>query len=133
MAGLALLDSAVLQSVADNAADNVLDAQKGEDIPNTPEASGSLWTSYLLPGSLEIGYGLTYIGKYKTEANALTTTVPDATIQNALIGYHATRGLNLRVNINNLADERWWSSVRPQGWAHPGEGRSFVLTANYEF
>ena len=132
-AGFAWLDSEVLQSVADNAAVNVIDAQKGEEIPNTPEASGSLWTSYVLPGGLELGYGLTYIGEYKTEANALTTTVPDATIQNALLGYPLGRGLDLRLNINNLADKQYWSSVRPQGWAHPGEGRSMVLTANYEF
>jgi len=133
-AGFAWLDSEVRQSITDGQlAANVLDAQAGEDIPNTPEASGSLWTSYVLPAGFEIGYGLTYIGEYKTEANALTTTVPDATIQNALIGYRASRNLDLRLNLNNLADEQWWSSVRAQGWAHPGEGRSFVLTANYEF
>ena len=133
-AGFAWLDSEVRQSISDGQhAANELDAQAGEDIPNTPETSGSLWTSYALPAGFEVGYGLTYIGEYKTEANALTTTVPDATIQNALIGYRASRNLDLRVNINNVTDEQWWSSVRAHGWAHPGEGRSFVLTANYEF
>ena len=131
--GFAWLDSEILNSIANNSAANVLDAQAGEDIPNTPETSGSLWTSYVLPAGFEVGYGLTYIGEYKTEANALTTTVPDATIHNALIGYRASRNLDLRMNINNVTDEQWWSSVRAQGWAHPGEGRSFVLTANYEF
>lgn len=133
-AGLAVLDSEVLQGISDEErADNVIDAQKGEDIPNTPEVSGSLWTGYLLPYGFEVGYGLTYTGKYETEADALTTKVPSATVQNALIGYRAGHGLNLRLNINNLADEKYWSSVRPHGWAHPGEGRSLVLTAHYEF
>ena len=92
-----------------------------------------MWTSYLLPGGVELGYGVTYVGEYKTEANALTTTVPGATLQNALLGYQLRRGLNLRFNFNNLADEKTWSSVRPHGWAYPGEGRSMVLTAHYDF
>lgn len=134
MFGFAFLDSEVGQSISDAAlADNEVDAQAGQDIPNTPETSGSLWTSYVLPGGFEVGYGLTYIGEYRTEANAVGTTVPDATIHNALIGYRAGRGLNLRVNVNNLTDEEWFSSVRPQGWAYPGEGRSLVMTVNYEF
>lgn len=132
-AGAAFLDSEVLQSIGDNAPTNVVDAQKGEDIPNTPEVSGNLWMSYVTPFRLEIGYGVNYIGEYKTEASANTTTVPDAWIQNALLGYQLNHSLLLRLNVNNVANEKWWSSVRPQGWAHPGEGRSLVLTANYEF
>lgn len=133
MAGFALLDSEVKQGVGDDAPVNVVDAQKGQDVPNTPEKSGSLWTSYVTPFKVEVGYGVTYIGDYETEATPDTTTVPEAWIQNALIAYQATRSLNLRLNINNVADEKWWSSVRPQGWGHPGEGRSMVLTANFEF
>lgn len=133
-AGFALLRSEVLQSVASaQAAANVVDAQKGNDIPSTPEQSGSLWTSYKLPAGFEVGYGLTYTGEYKTEGTDVTTTVPSSTVQNALIGWTATRELDLRLNINNLANEQYWSAVRPHGWAHPGEGRSFVLTANYSF
>ncbi|MGH8516327.1 MAG: TonB-dependent receptor, partial [Panacagrimonas sp.] len=93
MAGFALLDSEVKQSVGDDAPSNVIDAQKGQDVPNTPEKSGSLWTSYLLPFKVEVGYGVTYIGKYETEATPNTTTVPEAWIQNALIGYQVSRGL----------------------------------------
>lgn len=133
MAGFALLDSEVRQGVGDDAPDNVVDAQKGQDVPNTPEKSGSLWTSYVTPFKVEVGYGVTYLGEYETEAAPNTTTVPEAWIQNALIGYRLGHGLDLRLNINNLANEKWWSSVRPHGWAHPGEGRSMVLTANYEF
>lgn len=133
-AGFSALDSEVRQSISDaDRADNEVDAQDGQDIPNTPETSGSIWTSYAVPRGFEIGYGISYTGEYKTEANALTTSVPDATVQNALVGYQIGHGLNLRLNINNLADAKTYSSVRPQGWGHPGEGRSMVLTANYEF
>ncbi len=133
-AGFALLDSEVLQSISDaQAGANVIDAQAGNEIPNTPKQSGSLWTSYRLPAGFEVGYGLSYTGEYKTEAADITTTVPSATIQNALIGWRAARGLNLQLNLNNLTNEQYWSSVRPQGWAHPGEGRSTVMTVHYEF
>ena len=132
-ANYAFLDSEILSSQANNTAPNVADAQAGNDIPATPDNSGSLWTTYAFPFGLELGYGARYVGEYKTDGTDTATTVPDYWVQNALVGYRVDRNLNLRLNINNLTDELYWTSVRPQGWGYPGEGRTFVLTASYNF
>ncbi|MDP2226863.1 MAG: TonB-dependent receptor, partial [Moraxellaceae bacterium] len=127
-AAYAFLDSEVLQGAAAGAP---VDSQKGQDIAGTPRHSGNVWTTYLLPKGIELGYGIRYVGEYYTEAAAVTTTVPDYTLHNAMIGYAVTRDLSLRLNLNNLTDEVYWSAVRPHGWGNPGEGRSAVLSLNY--
>ena len=132
-ASYAYLDSEILQGAADGAA---TDTQKGQKLIGTPEQSGSLWTTYALPRGLEVGYGLRYVGEYHADFATATnpsTTVPDYFVHNALVGYRVDRNLHLRLNLNNLTDELYWTGVRPQGWGYPGEGRSYVLTASYDF
>lgn len=130
-AGYAFLDSEVEQSVANGA----IDAQKGYEVPGTPEHSGNIWTTYLLPGGFELGYGIRYTGSYKTESkpDSETAVIPSSTVHGAMVGYTVNKKLSLRVNVNNLTDETAWNAVRANGngWGHPGEGRSAVLTVNY--
>jgi catecholate siderophore receptor len=132
-ASYAYLDSEMLQGAADGAA---TDTQKGQKLIGTPEQSGSLWTTYAFPRGLEVGYGLRYVGEYNADfatATVPSTEVPDYFVHNALIGYQVDRNLHLRLNLNNLTDELYWTGVRPHGWGYPGEGRSYVLTASYDF
>lgn len=126
-AGYSFMDSAVLQGASDEALE---DTQKDYEVPNTPRHTGNVWTTYLLPGGIELGYGLRHIGSYKTEAASITATVPRSTVHNAMIGYRVTRNVFARLNVNNLTDETYWTSVRSHGWGHPGEGRSAVLSVD---
>lgn len=126
-AGYAFMDSEVLQGAANGA---LIDSQKGYEVPNTPRHTGNVWTTYLLPRGIELGYGLRHTGSYKTEAAAVTATVPRNTVHNAMVGYRVSRHVFARLNINNLTDETYWTSVRSQGWGHPGEGRSAVLSVD---
>lgn len=133
-AGYAYLDSEILSSIDKDAPGP--DLQKGQEIIGTPEQSGSLWTTYAIPRGFEFGYGLRYVGEYNAnfaDATNPSTVVPDYVVHNALIGYQVNRDLHLRLNANNLTDKTYWSSVRPQGWGYPGEGRSFVMTVSYNF
>ncbi len=130
-AAYAFLDSEVQQSKANG----VADLEKGYEVPGIPEHSGNVWTTYLLPGGFELGYGIRYVGNYKTESlpSTKTAVIPSSTQHNAMIGYQVNKDLSLRLNLNNLSDETVWNSVRSNGngWGHPGEGRSAVLTLNY--
>lgn len=36
-------------------------------------------------------------------------------------------------NINNLFDKAYYQRIRNNGWATPGEARSFIVSANYNF
>ena len=76
------LDGEVLQSVSDFCLANpgaagcdnsaaVPDPQAGDRLIQTPQHSGSLFTTYRLPFGLEIGYGLTYQGGFATHQRNL--------------------------------------------------------------
>jgi catecholate siderophore receptor len=152
------LDSKVLQSVSDyclanpgatgcgNSAAN-RDPQRGSRLVQTPEHSGSLFTSYRLPFGLEIGYGLTYQGSFTTYVpvltNGVTLRTDDYLIHRAFLSYSFGRGLTAQLNIQNLTDEKYLTNVRNNinatsgvitgGWAMPGDRRQAVFSLFYSF
>lgn len=137
-ASYAYLDSEILQGISDfERAQNIADAQKGHEISATPEHSASIWTTYLLPFGLELGYGIQYVGESyisnSRQADGSDPKIPDYTLHNALVGYRFNKHLNVRLNLNNLSDEKYWTRVRGTGWGDPGAGRSAVLSADYQF
>jgi len=113
----------------------ISDVQAGNTITNNPKWSGSLYTSYHLPFGLEVGYGLTYQGSwYLTNATgAPMYKAPSYLTQRVSLGYKLDNGLSAQVNVQNLTNKKYFTSVRNNGWAVPGEGRSAVLTLGYEF
>lgn len=124
---------------------SVLDPQKGQELTNTPRHSGSLFTTYNFPFGLQIGYGLTYQGSFSLTNRALasplvansTAIVPlfksDAyTTHRAFLSYSFTDNLTAQLNVQNFTNKKYYTSIRNNGWANPGEGRSWVLTLGYK-
>ena len=152
------LDGKVLQSVSDfcltspgaagcaNSA-AIPDPQAGDRLLQTPRHSGSLFTSYRLPFGLELGYGLTYQGSFAThQRNLLQRTqyfADDYLVHRLFVAYTFGAGLTAQLNVQNLTDERYFTSIRNNvnatsgaitgGWAMPGEARSAVLSLFYSF
>jgi catecholate siderophore receptor len=111
----------------------------GNPLTNTPEHSGSLWTTYAL-GDWTIGYGATYQGGYVTQNNSLAFPLlyetDDYWVHRAMVAWQLDDRLALQLNLENLADEEYYERIRnnaTNGWATPGAGRSAVLTATYRF
>jgi len=158
------LDGEVLQSVSDlclsqpgvnNAngrcagvnSPEIPDPQAGDRLIQTPQHSGSLFTTYRLPFGLEIGYGLTYQGSFAThQRNLLQRTQyfsDDYLIHRAFLSYAFDNGLTAQLNIQNFTNERYFTGIRNNlnattgaitgGWASPGEDRSAVLSLFYSF
>ncbi|MBB4619014.1 TonB-dependent receptor [Sphingomonas abaci] len=152
------LDSEVLQSVSDRClatpglsgcGNSVADPdpQRGAMIPQTPRHSGSLFTTYTLPFGLELGYGLTYQGKFTTFApvlpNASQPMVDDYLIHRAYLAYSFGGGLTAQLNVQNFTDAKYFTTVRSNvnattgavtgGWAMPGDRRQAVLSLFYSF
>lgn len=50
-----------------------------------------------------------------------------------MVSWQVNRQFGLQFNVNNLADKEYYTRVRNNGWATPGDGRSYTLTANYSF
>jgi catecholate siderophore receptor len=148
------LDTKVKQSISDYCRDNLgttgpgpggttvtcptLDAQAGNPLTNVPKHSGSLFTTYTLPFGLQIGYGLTYQGSfYLNNARTTPTTVlfktDDYLTHRAFVSYPVTPRLTAQLNVQNFTNEKYYTSIRNNGWAVPGEDRSAVFSLFYSF
>jgi catecholate siderophore receptor len=110
------------------------DLQAGNPLTNTPEHSGSLFTTYTLPFGLQVGYGFTYQGSF------LLTNTTDPFIESDdwmthrfYLAYTMDNGLAAQLNVQNAFQERYYTGIRNNGWATPGEGRSAVLTLSYSY
>lgn len=139
------LDSELEQSVSATLLDGgAVDFLAGDPLPNTPENSFSVWTTYELDqiarGFL-IGYGVTYQGEY-TFTRVTTPSVqplyytPDYFVHRAMVAYPITDRAVLQLNVSNLLDEEYYERVRNNagnGWATPGAARQATLSLTYEF
>jgi catecholate siderophore receptor len=148
------LDSKILQSISDNCRRHpgvdgcpAFDPQKGNDLIQTPKHSGSLWTTYLFPFGLQLGYGFTYQGSFATyQSNVFNLTQlktrPYMT-HRAMVSYAFDNGLSVQLNVQNLFNKHYVVNVRSNisatngdftgGWALPGEGRSARVSVYYSF
>lgn len=110
------------------------DLQAGNPLTNTPKHSGSLFTTYTLPFGLQIGYGLTYQGSFVLNNNTGSIVhTRDWLMHRAFASYPVTDRLTAQLNVQNLTDKRYFTGIRNNGWATPGEGRSAVLSLYYSF
>lgn len=138
-ANYAFLDSEVLQGASNRQSQLGQDYTRGDRLLNVPEHSFSLWTTYDLSPKWQIGYGATYQGKiWLTQHNAANPNGPLTTYgsywtHRAMVAYKINRQAQLQLNVNNLTDEEYFTRIRNNGWATPGDGRQVVLSANFSF
>jgi len=111
------------------------DPLRGATLANTPEHAGSIFTTYTLPFGLTLGYGATYQGKFAFAASNTPGVVYSTPywVHNAFLSYQVTPTLSLQANVKNIFDKVYYTRIRNNGWATPGEARAGVLTVNYRF
>lgn len=137
------LDSKVLQGASDFVSGEGDDFTRGDPLLNTPKHAASLWSTYDLPGGLQLGYGLTWQGQVHTQQHNGTTLPPGTAlptaggyvVHRAMASYQVSRSVSVQANINNIFDKQYLSRLRTQrlAWATPGEARSIVVSANLRF
>jgi catecholate siderophore receptor len=124
--GYTYMDSEVLESKRP--------LEVGNEIANTPEHTFSLWTTYDLPKGFTIGAGTQYVdSRFNNQVSRGTRQeAPSYTLIDAMVSYEVNENLTLRLNGYNLADKDYIDRL---GGGHfvPGQGRSFVLSANMTF
>lgn len=115
----------------------------GDRLAFTPNFSATLWTSYKLPFGLTIGAGVQHVGSsylgrpddaLRVIPNGIFGKLPAYTVVNALLSYAVTDNIDLRLNIDNVANENYalttnWNGTR----ASLGAPRSFLLSAGFRF
>ncbi|MEO7415018.1 MAG: TonB-dependent siderophore receptor [Opitutaceae bacterium] len=107
----------------------------GAELNWTPSYSGNLWTTYRLPFRLTLGGGLQYTGESKVAlSNTNAAALPAHTVFNAMASYEITPRLNLRLNVNNVADKLYARSLNNNSnRTYLGEPRSFLASLEFKF
>ncbi|MCX6849561.1 MAG: TonB-dependent receptor, partial [Verrucomicrobia bacterium] len=124
-AGYAVMESETKASTAAGAI--------GQSLSNAPPQTFNLWTTYTLLEKTQFGFGAQYMGpRTSNDSSASARTAPSNWTLDAMVSYKFTDKISLRLNIYNLADERFVGSVGG-GQFVPGAGRSAALTASIKF
>ncbi len=115
----------------------------GDRLAFTPNFSASLWTTYRLPFGLTLGGGVQHQGSsYLGRPDDATRIIPNGrygklpsyTIFNAMLGYELTDAIELRLNVDNVTNEKYavttnWNGSR----ATLGTPRAYVVSAAFSF
>jgi catecholate siderophore receptor len=105
--------------------------EEGAALAFVPESSFNVWSEGRLPRGFTLGAGAQFMDSVFRNATN-TAEVPSYWLVSAMAAYEVSRALTLRLNVNNIADERYVDRV---GGGHyiPGAGRSVTVNAELDF
>ncbi|MBR0552557.1 TonB-dependent siderophore receptor [Sphingomonadaceae bacterium LXI357] len=123
------------------------DASTGKRSPNTPEHSATLWTTYQVTPALSVGGGATYMSRVyggyadqRTIENGevvvtkrLARAVPGYTRFDLTASYRIDEHFDLRVNVQNLTDKRYYTKAYASHYAAIAPGRSAFATLSFRY
>lgn len=118
---------------------STLDNQ-GNSPTQAPRQMASLWADYdvrqgVLDG-VRVGGGVRYVGYSWVDAEN-TMKVPSYTLFDASVGYDlgkvGLKGVDVRLNANNLTNERYVASCASLNYCYMGEERNVSATVSYQF
>jgi len=81
---------------------------------------------------LRVGGGITYVGKRLGEVGT-RFELPDYTLARIFADYRVNAALSLRVDIENLFDETFYSNSFSSLWVQPGMPRNYRVSADIRF
>jgi catecholate siderophore receptor len=107
-------------------------ANDGNELPNTPKNSASVWTTYAVTPKLTIGGGAFYVDDvFGSVAN--TTMVDSYVRYDAMAAYKLTKNVDLQLNVQNLTDETYYDKAFSTHFANQAAGRTALLSTNFHF
>ena len=109
--------------------------EPGAPLVNSPENQLSLLATKgfsVADKPAEIGGGLLYVGERSGELGS-DFTLPDYTTVRLFGELEPVDNVRLRVDIDNLFDETYYTDSFANVWVQPGAPRRFRLTAAYKF
>lgn len=105
----------------------------GQEFPNTPEHSFSLWSTYNVLPDLSIGGGAFYTGKQYGSAAAVRRYIPGALRFDAVATYRINRNLTAQLNVLNLTNKFYYTSTYSTHYASVGNGRAAIASLNFRY
>lgn len=123
--GYTFLDSEIVDD-GPNATDD------GNEIPNVPTHSLSIWSTYDLLDDWTLGGGATYMSsRFGNTGN--TVEVPDYWRFDGMASYSVTENVDLRLNVENILDKKYYDKPYVTHFATVAPGRSVVLSTDFTF
>lgn len=120
-------------------ANNVIE-NKGNSPTQAPKQMASVWADYRFAAGpldgLRLGGGVRYVGYSWADAEN-TMKVPAYTLLDASVGYDlgklGFKGVDVRVNANNLTNESYIATCASLNFCYMGEERNVSATVSYTF
>ncbi len=132
--GLSLIAAEILEVAPGTGNPNYI----GKAPRNTPKTTFNLWSTYRLPMGFKIGGGAEY--KSRRYGGAPTGTaefnpnyVPSYVRWDAMASYEQPK-YAVKFNVQNVFDKLYYDALYDNGgFTVPGQGRRFILSAEYKF
>ena len=125
--GYTYLDTELVRGAFDSAA-------VGEVLPNTPEHSLSVTTRYEVTPTLTVGGGAFYVSEvYGSTSSSPKKQIPEYWRFDALLGWRINRNFDVQVNVQNLADEVYYTKAYAAHYAALGSGRQVLVSTHFSF
>lgn len=105
---------------------------KGNEMPNTPKNSASLWTTYQVLPKLTVGGGAFYVDQVWGDAGN-TVYVPSYTRYDAMAAYKLSKNIDLQLNVQNLTNKTYYDKAYAAHFATQAAGRTALLTTAFHF
>ncbi|MBM7059779.1 TonB-dependent siderophore receptor [Pseudomonas sp. UL073] len=135
-AGYSYLDSELVDPGAvgnrNGQVTSTVNPAKGNELPNTPKNSFSLWTTYELMPKLTIGGGAFYVDDVFGDTNN-ALYVPSYWRYDAMASYKLTNNVDLQLNVQNLTDEVYYDKAYASHFANQAAGRTALFSTSVHF
>ena len=107
-------------------------APAGRQLDKLPHHQASAWTRYDFTDKFGLGLGVVHqSGQYATISNAVW--LPGFTRIDAAAYYDVSDRFSLQLNVENLADSRYYASAHTDNNIQPGDPLNVKLTAKVKF
>jgi len=109
---------------------------QGKFAPNTPHDAGNVWSILEPTEELQIGAGATAVS-HRFADTENSAGVPGYVVYNAMLSYQLNAHFKLQLNLNNVTNALYFTSIYYSGVAEnhalPAAGRTLIGTATYRF
>jgi catecholate siderophore receptor len=124
--GYTFLDAKIVQASA-------LDGSQGKVPANTPRHSATLWTTYTVLKSWDVGTGVTYLSS-RYASNTDVVKASGFVRWDGSLAYRQPK-YDVRLNLLNITDKQYINALIPSdgGRSVPGTGRTELLTLTTRF
>jgi catecholate siderophore receptor len=145
--GLALIDSERRHGRAVDRAqtdyNGALLTTSGDELAFTPQFTANLWSTYKVTDAFTVGAGVQYVGEswvgrpddaLRIIPNGAAGKLPDYFVVNAMASYDVTQNITLRLNVDNVFDEFYATSLNWSGHrGQLGSPRTYWLSASFKY